>query len=181
MRAERWHQILQLTEVDAKRADCYALTTVGYMGNNVLPARAGEALRVVLLCAPRCDAGKRTLIGSIVAERMLDVIALGAIFVVVVYGVLSAPSVLPTRPAAARGAASACCSCWPPRSPSGCCARHHVFERVARLAASAGRCAARAARAARALVLLAGTFVLWALEARGVPGRGARRSSWTSA
>ena len=27
------------------RGDCYALTTVGYMGNNVLPARAGEALQ----------------------------------------------------------------------------------------------------------------------------------------
>ena len=35
--------------------DCYALTTVGYMGNNVLPARAGEVLRVVLM-AGRCDA-----------------------------------------------------------------------------------------------------------------------------
>jgi glycosyltransferase 2 family protein len=49
VRAERWHQILAITGVEAKRVDCYALTTVGYMGNNVLPARAGEALRVVLL------------------------------------------------------------------------------------------------------------------------------------
>ena len=45
VRAERWHQILELTGVHAKRADCYALTTVGYMGNNVLHARAGEAQR----------------------------------------------------------------------------------------------------------------------------------------
>ena len=49
VRAERWFQILHHTGVDAKRVDCYALTTVGYMGNNVLPARAGEAFRVVLL------------------------------------------------------------------------------------------------------------------------------------
>ena len=75
VRAERWHQILEHAGVRAKRVDCYALTTVGYMGNNVLPARAGEALRVVLL-APRCNASKRTLISSIVAERVLDVIAL---------------------------------------------------------------------------------------------------------
>ena len=64
------------------------------MGNNVLPARAGEALKVVLLSA-RCDASKRTLLGSVVAERILDLLALATIFVVVVYGALSS-SVLPT-------------------------------------------------------------------------------------
>src|ERR671910_1265202 len=95
VRAERWHQILEATGVHARRRDVYALTTVGYMGNNVLPARAGEALRVVLL-SPRCDGSKRTLLGSVVAERVLDVIALVAIFVVTVYGVLSASEVLPT-------------------------------------------------------------------------------------
>ena len=58
------------------------------MGNNVLPARAGEVLRVVLL-AQRSDGSKRTLLGSVVAERMLDLIALVTIFVVTVYGVLS--------------------------------------------------------------------------------------------
>src|SRR3982750_1223466 len=70
IRSERWHWILQVTGVETNRVDCYALTTVGYMGNNVLPARAGEALRVVLL-SPRCNASKRTLISSIVAERAL--------------------------------------------------------------------------------------------------------------
>ena len=57
------------------------------MGNNVLPARAGEALKVVLLSG-RCDASKRTVLGSVVAERMLDLLALAVIFVVVVYGAL---------------------------------------------------------------------------------------------
>ena len=78
VRAERWHRILHLIGVDAKRADSYSLTTVGYMGNNVLPARAGEALRVVLHDA-RTRAGKRALAGTIVAERILDLIVLGAI------------------------------------------------------------------------------------------------------
>ena len=51
--------------------DSYALTTIGYMGNNVLPARAGELLRVCLLArAP--DAGKRDVLATIVAERLLD-------------------------------------------------------------------------------------------------------------
>jgi len=94
VRAERWHHILRLTGVRAPRKDCYGLTTVGYMGNNVLPARAGEALRVVLLCQ-RTDAGKRTVTGTIVAERALDAIALGAILAAVVTLTLNR-DVLPT-------------------------------------------------------------------------------------
>src|SRR5215212_4085250 len=95
VRGERWHRILELTGVHARRVDCYALTTVGYMGNNVLPARAGEALKVVLL-AQRCDASKRVILGSVIAERILDLTALAAIFVIVVYGVLSS-TVLPNN------------------------------------------------------------------------------------
>jgi glycosyltransferase 2 family protein len=95
VRAERWHRILEHTGVDAKRADCFALTTVGYMGNNVLPARAGEAFRLVLL-SQRCSASKRTVISSIVGERVLDVIVLLAFFVVTVYAVLPTADVLPT-------------------------------------------------------------------------------------
>jgi glycosyltransferase 2 family protein len=162
VRAERWHQILDHTGVNARRSDCYALTTVGYMGNNVLPARAGEALRVVLL-SPRCDASKRTIISSIVAERVLDVIALLTIFVVTVYGVLSTSEVLPTdRPLLVTGIGillllAGAVTIWVLR-------RHHVFERVRDwlrpLADSP-----RALISRWGLVLLAGTFVLWTVEA----------------
>ena len=62
VRAERWHAILKESQIDAKRADCYGLSVVGYMGNNVLPARAGEALRVVLLDG-KTNAGKRKILG----------------------------------------------------------------------------------------------------------------------
>jgi glycosyltransferase 2 family protein len=95
VRAERWHHILKLTNVEAPRTECYGLTTVGYMGNNVLPARAGEALRVVLL-SQRTGAGKRTVTGSIVAERVLDVIALGVILFGVVTITIRDRDVLPT-------------------------------------------------------------------------------------
>lgn len=162
VRAERWHQILDHTGVNAKRSDCYALTTVGYMGNNVLPARAGEALRVVLL-SPRCDASKRTIISSIVAERALDVIALLTIFIVTVYGVLSTSEVLPTdRPLLVTGIGilllvAGVVAVWILR-------RHHVFERVRDwlrpLADSP-----RALVSRWGLVLLAGTFLLWTIEA----------------
>ena len=162
VRAERWHQILEHTGVHAKRVDCYALTTVGYMGNNVLPARAGEALRVVLL-APRCDASKRTVISSIVGERVLDVIALLTIFIVTVYGVLSTSEVLPTdRPLLVTGIGimlllAGAVAIWVLR-------RHHFFERVRDwlrpLADSP-----RALVSRWGLVLLAATFVLWTIEA----------------
>src|SRR5215213_10060525 len=162
VRAERWHQILEHTGVQTKRTDCYALTTVGYMGNNVLPARAGEALRVVLL-APRCDASKRTLISSIVAERVLDVIALLTIFVVTVYGVLSSAEVLPTdRPLLVTAIGlllllAAAVAIWVLR-------RHHVFERVRNWLRPLAD-APRALVSRWGLLLLAGTFVLWTVEA----------------
>ena len=162
VRAERWHQILELTGVHAKRIDCYALTTVGYMGNNVLPARAGEALRVVLL-AQRSDGSKRTLLGSVVAERMLDLIALITIFVVTVYGVLSTSEVLPTdHPLIVTGIGvalvlAAAVAIWVLRA-------HHVFERVRDWLRPLAD-APRALLNRQGAVLLAGTFVLWSVEA----------------
>jgi len=160
LRGERWHHILAITGVHASRADCYGLTTVGYMGNNVLPARAGEVLRVVLL-GPRCDASKRTIAGSIVAERLLDVTALFTIFVVVVYGVLSS-TVLPTdRPILVGGIGvlvvlAGLVALWVLR-------RNQVFDRARNwlrpLADSPRALVSRAG-----VVLLAATFVLWGLE-----------------
>jgi uncharacterized protein (TIRG00374 family) len=161
VRAERWHGILEHTGVDAKRADCYALTTVGYMGNNVLPARAGEAFRVVLL-SQRCSASKRTVISSIVAERVLDVIVLLGFFVVTVYAVLPTAKVLPTnRPLLATAIGillvlAGAAAIWILRS-------HRVFERIRDwlrpLADSP-----RALVSRWGLVLLAATVVLWSIE-----------------
>ncbi|HMJ96357.1 MAG TPA: lysylphosphatidylglycerol synthase transmembrane domain-containing protein, partial [Thermoleophilaceae bacterium] len=162
VRAERWHQILELAGVHARRTDCYALTTVGYMGNNVLPARAGEALRVVLL-AQRSDGSKRTLLGSVVAERMLDLIALVTIFVVTVYGVLSTSEVLPTdHPLVVTGIGLAlllagAVAVWVLRA-------HHIFERARDWLRPLAD-APRALLNRRGLLLLAGTFVLWSVEA----------------
>ncbi len=65
----------------------YSIMAIGYMGNNVLPARAGDAIRVVL-AAPRSNTSKRTVVGTLVAERILDVTVLVVLFVVVGYGLL---------------------------------------------------------------------------------------------
>jgi uncharacterized protein (TIRG00374 family) len=89
MRAERWDRILRRADVDCRRADVYALTPVGYMGNNVLPARGGELLRTFLLGSRAPGATKRTILGTILAERVLDAVALGVILVVLASSLLS--------------------------------------------------------------------------------------------
>jgi uncharacterized membrane protein YbhN (UPF0104 family) len=86
-RAERWERILRASGISVTRADTYALVPVGYMGNNVLPARGGEMLRTFLL-GSSAQASRRTVLGTILAERLLDAIALGLILVVLAYGLL---------------------------------------------------------------------------------------------
>jgi uncharacterized membrane protein YbhN (UPF0104 family) len=88
VRSERWHSILHAEDVRASRADVYALVPVGYMGNNALPARSGELLRVFLL-GSRTGASKRTILGTILVERLLDAIALGLLLVVLAYNLAS--------------------------------------------------------------------------------------------
>jgi glycosyltransferase 2 family protein len=87
VRAERWYELLRYNGAQPRRSDAYGLLAVANFGNNVLPARAGDALRVVLL-APRARTDSRTVIGTIVAERVLDVVVLVGLFVVLAYGVL---------------------------------------------------------------------------------------------
>jgi uncharacterized protein (TIRG00374 family) len=87
VRSERWHRLLLDDGAHPLRADSYSLTTIGYAVNNVLPARAGDAVRVVLL-APRADASRRTVLGTIVAERLLDVGVILVLFLVVGYAIL---------------------------------------------------------------------------------------------
>ena len=86
-RAERWYHILRRSGVDAGRGDAFGLTTVGYMGNNVLPARSGDLMRALLL-VPVAGAGKRNAVGTVVAERVLDVAVLGLLFTAIAYGLL---------------------------------------------------------------------------------------------
>jgi glycosyltransferase 2 family protein len=81
VRAERWRLLLLFNGASPSRLDCHALTCVGYMGNNVLPARAGDAMRVLYM-APRSDASARTVIGTLVAERVLDVSVLFSLYAV---------------------------------------------------------------------------------------------------
>jgi uncharacterized membrane protein YbhN (UPF0104 family) len=79
LRGERWHRLLG----HGSRADAYALTTVGYMGNNAHPARAGDILKA-MLTAHHGGMARRQAFGTLVAERLLDAVALALVFAAVV-------------------------------------------------------------------------------------------------
>jgi uncharacterized protein (TIRG00374 family) len=87
LRGERWLWLLRYSGERPSRGDAYSLTAVGYMGNNVLPARGGDLLRIYLM-ARVASTAKRTVVGSLVAERLLDVVTLFVFFVVLAYFVL---------------------------------------------------------------------------------------------
>ena len=80
LRGLRWHVIMRHAVVPHRRRDALGLTTVGYMGNNVLPARGGELLKVGLL-GSRTTARHREVFGTVVAERVLDAAVLATLFV----------------------------------------------------------------------------------------------------
>jgi glycosyltransferase 2 family protein len=75
VRGVRWHAILRRAGVQASMADTQALVVVGYMGNTVLPARGGELLRIFFM-GERTGCPRMTILGTIIAERLLDILAL---------------------------------------------------------------------------------------------------------
>jgi glycosyltransferase 2 family protein len=83
LRGERWMRLSRRCGAMLGRGDAYAITTVGYMGNNALPARAGDLLKSVLSSR---QAGTPTAdgFGTLVAERVLDAVALVLVFAMLV-------------------------------------------------------------------------------------------------
>jgi uncharacterized membrane protein YbhN (UPF0104 family) len=157
-RSERWHRLLHHTSIHPRRRDSYAITTVGYAGNNILPARAGEALRMWLV-AGRVEASKREVLGTIVAERALDAAVLALALALGTYGVLSiSPVLLVTLVLAGIAAVIFFPSRWTP-SPS-----HPrllgVVETFRRLLGPT-----RALASGQGLLLFALSFVIWSVEA----------------
>ena len=60
---------------------CFPITTIGYMGNNIYPARAGEVLRAVILKRKEGVSVSASL-ATIIVERIFDgVVMLGFVFV----------------------------------------------------------------------------------------------------
>jgi uncharacterized membrane protein YbhN (UPF0104 family) len=87
VRGERWHSLLRAEGARPARQDSHGLNVVGYAANNVLPARAGDAVRVFLM-APRAQTSKKAVLGTLLAERLLDIAVILTLFVAVGYGLL---------------------------------------------------------------------------------------------
>jgi glycosyltransferase 2 family protein len=83
LRGERWRALLRDGGARCSRGDAYALTTIGYMGNNALPARAGDLMKA-FLTAGRTGTPAAGAVGTLVAERILDATALGLVFLALV-------------------------------------------------------------------------------------------------
>lgn len=81
LRAIRWH-ILLTKNKRMRVADTFWATTVGYLGNSFLPARAGEVIRTVLL-ARKARIGSSFVLATALIERVTDVFALIGIGLIV--------------------------------------------------------------------------------------------------
>src|SRR3990170_3404997 len=79
-RAWRWHYLLGPIKKIPTRT-MFPITTIGYMGNNVYPARAGEVLRAVILKRKEGVSISASL-ATIIVERIFDgVVMLAFVFV----------------------------------------------------------------------------------------------------
>jgi hypothetical protein len=80
VRAWRWHYLLKpIKEIPTRTM--FPITTIGYMGNNIYPARAGEVLRAVIL-KRREGVSVSASLATIIVERIFDgVVMLAFVFV----------------------------------------------------------------------------------------------------
>jgi uncharacterized protein (TIRG00374 family) len=78
-RAWRWHYLLRpLKKVPT--STMFPIVTIGYMGNNIYPARAGEVLRAAIL-KDREQVPISASLATIIVERIFDaVVMLGFVF-----------------------------------------------------------------------------------------------------
>src|SRR5215216_5388121 len=80
VRAWRWHYLLGPIK-NIPTETMFPITTIGYMGNNIYPARAGEVLRAVILRRKEGVSVSASL-ATIIVERIFDgVVMLAFVFV----------------------------------------------------------------------------------------------------
>jgi len=79
-RAWRWHYLLRPLKSVPTRS-MFPIVAIGYMGNNIYPARAGEALRAVVL-KRRQGVSISASLATIIIERIFDgVVMLAFVFI----------------------------------------------------------------------------------------------------
>jgi len=78
-RAWRWHYLLRPLKA-VSTTKMFPIVTIGYMGNNIYPYRAGEVLRAYIL-RRREDVPMSASLATIIVERVFDgVVMLGFVF-----------------------------------------------------------------------------------------------------
>jgi len=75
LRGVRWWALYDAEQRPPLRAVMYGLL-VGYFFNNILPARAGEAARVIALHSRAKRTSRAEIIATVVVERVFDMLAL---------------------------------------------------------------------------------------------------------
>ncbi len=79
VRSWRWHYLLRPVK-SISTPKIFPIVAIGYMGNNIYPARAGEILRAVILKRKE-DISISASLATIVVERVFDgVVMLGFVF-----------------------------------------------------------------------------------------------------
>ncbi len=79
VRAWRWHYLLRPVKVIPIKAS-FEIVAIGYMGNNIFPARIGEVLRAVIL-KRRAAVSVSASLATIIVERVYDgVVMLAFVF-----------------------------------------------------------------------------------------------------
>jgi glycosyltransferase 2 family protein len=80
VRAWRWHYLVRpVKSVPTRRM--FPIVAIGYMGNNIYPARAGEVFRAIFLKSQE-GVAISTSLATIIVERIFDgVVMLGFVFV----------------------------------------------------------------------------------------------------
>ncbi len=94
-RALRWKSILP-DKQNTLKDNLFPFVSIGFMVNNLVPARIGEAVRAFLLWT-RNGFSATTSVGSLIVERSIDMAFYGLFFVVPVFVL---PSLKSLRPAA---------------------------------------------------------------------------------
>lgn len=89
LRGLRWECFIPL-EKNIKKRTIVMAAYIGYMGNNILPAKLGEVARAYILGVKE-NVSKSALIASVVTERLFDVITGGIILTVSVIFIPNLP------------------------------------------------------------------------------------------
>ncbi len=175
LRSLRWRVVLNADDRFAVGTVFMALSA-GYLGNNFLPARAGEVVRSVMISRASC-LSKTYVLTTALAERLMDVIALVLFGSLVLLGLDSAPRWIGdvSRALAVAAGAGAIAMLVLPRVESPVC---RAMLRLPLPAAWRGRLAALAAQgflgirafhdAGRFCTFVALTVLIWSVDALGI-------------